>query len=167
MVVCATIDGIGGKIMKKQLEIQMDTYTFAVAVESGNKAFIYFDRNINETESLKITFVNGFLETKFLKNQFGAIERWYKANDKWKGKQIKIALVDKRPMALISSETNEICLLTSPIFTKEFSFCVSGGNLLYLQEEYGVTPTEFYQRIQEELTKENRKIYQKKRDYKK
>lgn len=151
--------------MKKQLEMQIDTYTFGVAVESGNKAYVYFDKNTNENESIRIPFINGFPEAKFIVKQFGEIGHWYKANDKWKGKQIKIAMVDEKPMALISIDNEEICLLTSPIFTKGVPFFLSDGNLLYLKEEYGVSRKEFYQKIQEEFLKGKGKVkvYEKER----
>lgn len=149
--------------MKKELKIKIEDYTFGTALERGNKAFLYFDNNYKETESVKIPFINGFPETQFLFHQFGEITHWYKANDKWKGLQMKIVVVDERPMALIAPNGNEICLLKSPIFSQNLSFFVANGNLLYLKEKYGISEEEFINCIKQELEKnsEKGKVYQK------
>ena len=148
--------------MKKLTNIVIKSYTFATLVEQGGKALVYFMNMERENECLMLPFINGFEETNFLMNCFGSITKWYKGIDAWKNKEIKVAYLDEKPMALIDKVTEEICMIKSPIFIRQNDLVIQNGNLLYLKQEYGLLEEQFKIQVKEEQHKEKKKVYQKK-----
>ncbi len=147
--------------MKKKMNTEIKDYVFATLVERGGKALVYFMNLDNENECVMLPFINGVSETNFLMNCFGYITKWYKGIDAWKNKEIKLVSLDGKPIALIDKTTEEICIIKSPIFIHQKDIIIQNGNLLYLQNVYGLTEEDFNIYIKKELQKEKVKVYQK------
>lgn len=148
--------------MKKKMNIVINDYVFATLVEQGGKALVYFRSIENENECMMIPFINGFEETSFLMNCFGIITKWYKGVDAWRNSEISIVSIDKKPMALVDKKTKEICVIKSPIFTHQQDMVIQNGNLIYLEQVYGLKEEQFKISIKKELQEEKTKVYQKK-----
>ncbi len=148
--------------MSKKMNIVVKDYVFATLVEQGGKAIVYF-RNIESgNECMMIPFINGFEETQFLMNCFGKVTKWYKGIDAWKDLEIKIVSIDQRPIALVDKKTRKVCLIKSPILIHRQDMIIRNGNLLYLEQVYGVKEEQLKVKIQTEINKKMEKVYQKK-----